>query len=130
MKFRLVEDVISEDSNGGQRTFKLFLACVLKNIIGEIDIDDYHLHHIDGNHMNNEPSNIALMRARDHRSLHSRVRGKDKPDYYDRLMKLYTDEYAVNSTLISNALKDLMTNLTDIIVDNSIQDEQEVNKEN
>jgi hypothetical protein len=33
--------------------------------------DGFHIHHVDGNHSNNEPANLILIEATDHFALHS-----------------------------------------------------------
>lgn len=67
-------EILNEDSNGGQATYKDFLL-FLANFLGCNKPDNYEdnwvLHHRDCNHKNNSQfDNLVLMNPKHHRSLH------------------------------------------------------------
>lgn len=123
MKFRL-----NEDSNGGQRTFKQFLSVLFKTILNiDIDPDLYHLHHIDGNHSNNDPSNLALMLSEKHRKLHGAIKGKNKSDYSTRLINEFHDNvYQQGTYYVGRCLEKLLDNLTDSLNSAADADEEDI----
>lgn len=125
MKFKLVENLV-EDSDGGQRTFKLFLQSVFKSILKDINVNDYHLHHINGNRDINDPSNLSLMTSHNHRSLHAKYRWAVKKNTGRTLESIYREEFANESYNV----KDLMDELLSILAKESVQDEESIDEEN
>ena len=125
MKFKLVENLV-EDSNGGQRTFKLFLQSVFSFILKDIDVNDYHLHHINGNRNINDPSNLSLMTSKNHRSLHAKYQWAVRKNTGKTLESIYMEEFANESYNV----KDLMDELLSILAQKSVQNETSVDEEN
>lgn len=115
-------------SNGGQRTFKLFFCELLSEYLKEeIDVDDYHLHHIDGNHENNKIDNLSLMLAKDHRSLHGRVKGKTSDDYSKRLKAEFISmQFAGKTYYVKECLKHIFDMMTSGLKQDVKLDEAEV----
>lgn len=71
---------LTEESNGGQYTYKQFLIYLAKflNVLVPKDCENWDLHHRDGRHNhNNDFDNIVLMEPSDHKSLHSSIRHAD-----------------------------------------------------
>lgn len=51
----------------------------LINVLGEgKDLTMYVVHHIDGDKMNNDPSNLTILFAHEHNSLHASMRKRNK----------------------------------------------------
>ena len=71
---------LTEESNGGQYTYKQFLIYLAKflNVLVPKDCENWDLHHRDGRHNhNNDFDNIVLMEPSDHKSLHGSIRHAD-----------------------------------------------------
>lgn len=51
---------------------------IMSQVVGHDLLSDEHVHHIDNNKLNNELSNLRLLSQRDHFSLHSKERIRDK----------------------------------------------------
>ena len=131
MKFRLSESTnLTEESNGGQRTFKIFLCDLLKEFLDiKLDPDDYHLHHINGKHQDNRRANLALMLKKDHRSLHGKVRGRDTEDYSERLITaLNTMKFSKQPYYVSECLNHIFDKLTRGLGQDAITDDIEAEK--
>lgn len=70
-------DMLTEESNGGQKTYKDFLvefADFLQIPRHSTYDPSWVLHHVDCDHFNNKPSNIVLMNDSHHRSLHTQLK--------------------------------------------------------
>ena len=87
-------NILTEESNGGQYTYKQFLIALAKflDIKMEQDYLSWDLHHRDGQHKNNnEFKNIVFIEPSDHRSLHASVRAKKyggpETDAYKKALK-------------------------------------------
>ena len=95
-------NTLTEESNGGQYTYKQFLIALAKFLDIQMPQDylDWDLHHCDGQHKNNDTfSNIVFMEPSDHRSLHASVRakkygGKESIAYQDALKNKLKDPKA------------------------------------
>ena len=94
--------ILTEESNGGQYTYKQFLIALAKFLDIQMPQDylSWDLHHRDGQHKNNgEFSNIVFIEPGDHRSLHASVRakkygGKDSATYQKALKDKLKDPEA------------------------------------
>lgn len=114
MKFKLNRYTpLLEDSNGGQKTFKLFLAELMEEFLDiKINVDEWHLHHINGKHFDNKRDNLALVLVKDHRILHGKVKGRDKPDYGERLTRAFENmEWHEGPIYVDECLKHIINNL-------------------
>jgi hypothetical protein len=70
-------NLLTEESNGGQYTYKQFLIYLAKflNVLVPKDCESWDLHHRDGRHNhNNDFDNIVFMEPSDHKSLHGSIR--------------------------------------------------------
>lgn len=62
--------------------------CVYAEEVGEIPAGkNYHIHHIDGNKMNNEPHNLKLTTNSKHTSYHSNKRIEENSEYFEKFQK-------------------------------------------
>lgn len=49
---------------------------------------EYHVHHINGNRVDNRPENLQVMTKGEHQSLHEKIRNPSRPrDKYGRFFK-------------------------------------------
>ena len=83
-------DILSEASNGGQKTYKDFLIYLAEFLGCERPINfnnTWVLHHRDCNHYNNKQfKNLVLMKPEHHISLHIQLRSDIKKDAWDFLI--------------------------------------------
>lgn len=80
--------ILTEESDGGQKTYKQFLIGLLKYLGGNDYSDklDWFLHHKDGDHGNNERfETLVLMEPFSHRVLHGTIKNKKAADYQARV---------------------------------------------
>lgn len=129
MKFKLNKYTpLLEDSNGGQKTFKLFLAELMEEFLGrKINVDEWHLHHINGKHSDNKRSNLALVLANDHRTLHGKVKGRNKPDYGERLTRAFeTMEWHEKPIYVDECLKHIINKLEHRLENEADSDEKSI----
>lgn len=80
---RLIADQRSQDMIRGKIRHRLIAECMF-------DEDLQDVHHIDGNHFNNDPANLSNMSSHDHRHYHRSVEyGYDDILNIEDLIKLY-----------------------------------------
>jgi len=94
--------LLTEESNGGQYTYKQFLIALARFLDIQMPEDylKWDLHHRDGQHKNNDKfDNIVFIEPSDHRSLHASIRagkhgGKDSAKYQKALKAKLIDPKA------------------------------------
>ena len=104
-------DTLTEESNGGQKTYKDFLVELI-DFIGcprhATYNDTWVLHHIDCRHSNNTPANVVLMNDSHHRSLHTQLRNGAGVSAAELLKEGYTksgekfDYWTIGNDIIKN----------------------------
>lgn len=98
MKFRLVEEQLTESNNTNLRSFLIGLVA-LAGI--KIDVKNLVVHHTERNTKINDLDKLVLMYDSDHRSMHAKYRGSrwknDAHDSYFHIPVQKLIELAVNA---------------------------------
>ena len=108
MKFKLLEDVLNEER--GDTSLRQALEILAKHLglIEENDNRVWALHHLNGEHPNNEMGNLALMQKNRHISYHTKLRNSKISIDSKNAMDILQNQYSNDVIYIGQALLDAL----------------------